>query len=850
MSLERHPNSFYEWIRPLTTASFAHWRLVLMVPAVCVILTFGACMLLPPLYSGGFSLLVKSPQIDRAAMQSETNVVVRPGLVLENVIADEVKILQSHQLFLYVARTLIEEGVTVGSFLDAVGSKYLSTVSRLSGDVTYAVPKSTDSRISDEVTYEVPESKEIEALAESLKRLCVVASAKGSDIIEITIRHHDPQVMRSILNYYLRSYYQLREAVWFNSDTPDFFQAASDSYYLKWRDLLNEKVALKQQTTALDPTREKNRLIEVQVANAAEIYELKAAAKNLQSQLDRLKTLSAERSLTFLQQETVNDKLFSELKLQIAAFQAQRAKLLGDFNQQASLVKKVNYQLAELYRKYHRQLIALIENKMARVQTRMTVLQSGMEEVKKKLVELDRYENRLQLLDKKIELNLKYYIEHGNKAIAFQQQKDLRKNVATVNVVSQPFINLQPLWPRPATLVPLAFVLGLFLGLLGIFLLRSMKNTYLLPEEIRRDLNLPVLASFIYRNDLQWSRLNASRIKPDVITQWQDLVDQSKSRDPFLTPQWLLPWLKDSGGRNQLIAARRNGRLVFLMPIQRSFFVQQLGGFLDSEQQDLALICPHENADRLVKPMLDFIKPAFIRLDIVQKQNPLPLVSHCKTAGWRIVRNGGKQSPYVNVCCNWDTYWLGISSRYRRNYLRNSRKMLRELSARTILATTVEEVNEWLPAMVRLEQSSWKSATGIFSPASIEQTRQRLLALAEADKLRLFILAADRQLVAYNVALFHQNRLWYYNSAFKAKYRALSPGVYLMVEMLKYGFDYQLKSVELLGGRQRYKDEWAKQRRQRTTAYLFPPGLRSTIAASGLRFWRFTKTSSETKYKP
>jgi uncharacterized protein involved in exopolysaccharide biosynthesis/CelD/BcsL family acetyltransferase involved in cellulose biosynthesis len=827
MIVEKPRNSSYEWMRPLITAFFAHWRLVVIVPAVCVILTLGACMLLPPLYSGGFSLLVKAPEIDRATMKSETNIVVRPGLVLQNVIVDEINILQSHQLFLNVARTLIEEDITVGGFLDAVSSKYLAT----------------DSRRSDEATSEEPKSQKIEALAAALESLCVVAQAEGSDIIDITIRHYAPRTTRAILDCYLKAYYQLRESVWFNSDTPDFFQAASDSYYQKWQDLLNERETLRKETAVLDPTREKDSLAEKQAANAAEIYDLQASVKDLQEQSDRLKTLSPYQSLTFLQQETVDDKLFSELKVQIVVLQAQRAKQLSYFKHQTAVINRINGQLEELYRKYYRQLFILIENKIARVQSRIVMLTSSMAEAKTKLVELHRYENRLQLLDKKIELNRQHYFENGNKAMEFRQQKNLRKNIATVNVMSQPFVNLEPDWPKPATLVPLALVLGMFLSLLGIFFLRSVKNAYLLPEEICRDLNLPVLASYIYKNDLQWLKLSGSRIKPDLIAQWQDLVDRSDSCDPFLTPQWLLPWLEKSGIRNQLLVAIRGGRLVFLMPIQRGFFLRQLGGFLDSEQQDLALICPQENVDMLVGSMLASIRPAFIRLDVVQKQNAMPLASHCASVGWKIVGSNGKQSPYVNVCCNWDAYWMEISARYRRNYMRNKRKMLRELPARTILAATAEEVNEWLPAMALLEQSSWKGATGIFSRACAEQTRQRLLALAQADKLRLFILAADRKLMAYNVTLFHRGRLWYYASAFNAEYNALSPGVYLMVEMIKYGFDYQLKSVELLGRRQRYKDEWTNQRRQRTTAYLFPPGLRSAIGPAGLRLWQLAKTN-------
>jgi CelD/BcsL family acetyltransferase involved in cellulose biosynthesis len=681
-------------------------------------------------------------------------------------------------------------------------------------------------------------------LAQTLENLCVVAPATGSDIIEITIRHYDPQAMRSILSYYLKAYYQLRETVWFNSDTPDLFQAASDSYYQQWQDLLNERLTLNRETTALDPTREKDTLIKKQVANTGEIYDLQSTVMDLQNQLDRLKTLSPEQSLTFLQQDTVNDKLFSELKAQIAVLQAQKAKQLGDFNQQASLVKKINYQLKELHRRYYRQLFALLKNKIARAQTRQSVLQSGLAEVKKKLVELDRYENRLQLLDKKIELNLKHYVAHGNKAMEFKQQKDLRKNVATVNIISQPFVNFKPEWPQPASLIPLAFVLGTFLSLLAVFFLRLMKNTYLLPEEINRNLNLPVLASYIYQKDIQWLRLKRSQIKSGLIAQWQDLMDRSESCDPFLSPQWLLPWLEKKNGRSQLLVAMRGRRLIFLMPIQRCFLLQQLGGFLDSEQQDLALICPQENADRLVGPMLDAIKPTILRLDVVKKKNSIPLVAYCEAAGWQIVTSGGKQSPYVDLRCDWETYWLKINTRYRSNHLRCSRKMMRELSAQTILATTAEEVNEWLPAMARLEQSSWKSDTGIFSPALIEQTRQRLLALAEVDKLRLFILAADRQLIAYNVTLCHQGRLWYYNTAFNTEYRALSPGVYLMLEMIKYGFDNQLKSAELLGGRQRYKDNWTKERRQRATTYLFPIGIRGNIAAFGLRLRRLAKASS------
>jgi CelD/BcsL family acetyltransferase involved in cellulose biosynthesis len=347
----------------------------------------------------------------------------------------------------------------------------------------------------------------------------------------------------------------------------------------------------------------------------------------------------------------------------------------------------------------------------------------------------------------------------------------------------------------------------------------------------------------IHGKDLQWLKLNGSGIKPDLIAQWHDLLNRTDCRDPFLTPQWLLPWLDSGEGRNQLLVALRCNRLIFLMPMRNGAFLKQLGGFLESEQQDLALICPQANAGELAGSMLAFTHPSFIRLDAMQKYQPMPLVAHCEAAGWGIVAGRGKQSPYVKITCDWETYWRERKTKVRKKYSRCSLKIQQELSARTILATTIEEVNQWLPAMAQLEQNSWKSATGIFSPANIEQTRQRLSALAEADKLRLFILAADRQLLAYNVTLFHRKRLWYYNTAFNAEYKEFSPGIHLMVEMIKHGFDHNLKSVEMLGGRQRNKMEWTQLWRQRTTAYLFSPGWSTTIGTAGLRFLRFAKSS-------
>lgn len=342
-------------------------------------------------------------------------------------------------------------------------------------------------------------------------------------------------------------------------------------------------------------------------------------------------------------------------------------------------------------------------------------------------------------------------------------------------------------------------------------------------------------------DNLQWRQIQASQLTTDFIMEWQELLDRTENSDPFLSIHWLSPWLADNPRNNLLIIGLRNDRLILLMPLHKNCMGIQLGGFIDGEQQDLALICPHENGHALVMSMLTHLKPFMIRLDAMLQNGGLPLVEQCEKLNWSSVATNGKQSPYVETGPCWDTYFKARKKKVRDTYTKRSRKIEKDLKMQTVVVTTPKEVIRWLPTMVQLEQSTWKSSTGLFTSTNFELTRKRLLTLAEAGKLRLFLLLADEQLVAYNYTLLHANRLWYFNTAYDTEYKKVSPGVYQMVEMIKFCFTHRYTSVEMLGERPRYKREWTPLYRQRTTVYLFAPGVSKMIGPLLLHFYRATK---------
>lgn len=350
-------------------------------------------------------------------------------------------------------------------------------------------------------------------------------------------------------------------------------------------------------------------------------------------------------------------------------------------------------------------------------------------------------------------------------------------------------------------------------------------------------------------NHLQWRQLNATQITPDLVEKWQELEARIENSDPFLTSEWLLPWLEESPRDNKLLVGLRDDRLILIMPLRKKFVQMQLGGFIDSEQQDLALVCPGENSSALIEAMMSHIQPHIIRLDAMLENRDLPLMDYCRKSNWASISNHGKQSPYVEITSTWEEYFQARTKKVRDTYIKRSRKIEEKLKMQSILVTTPTEVTEWLPSLVRLEQGTWKSATGIFNSANVELTSKRLLALAAANKLRLFLLMADHQLVAYNVTLLHGNKIWYFNTAYSMEHKKVSPGIYQMVEMIKHCFNHEYLTVEMLGTRPRYKREWTPLYRQRTTAYLFAPGISKTVGPLVLRFYRFTKRTLRRSHK-
>ncbi|QTA90749.1 Uncharacterized protein dnm_068100 [Desulfonema magnum] len=444
-------------------------------------------------------MLITVPEVDEAAFGPDMKVDVTPGVVKTNLILDEIYILQSHGLHKNIAQNIKDK--------DALISGYWQTV--LPGFFTYI--SETKEKIKQQLVSFLKKGEAAEPVAENtletfascISEMCVTETLRDSDIIEIRCRHHHQDLIKAVLDAYLSEYHKLRNTIWFDKDAPNFFQKHSANYFKQWQEHLDELMKLKETPDIIDPVQEKAKLEDQQMGYLSEILSLKTRVKELKNQAKIFSDLTPEEAVIFTTEGIEKDPLLKELKMRIGVAMADRSELLGNFQPGASSVVKLNYQIADLYAEYKKLTANFFEKETEKNRIRMRAFSSAVKktedricELNQRLFQMDKHRYQIKMLEEKLERYEKQYADYETKAMKITLQEELRKTVTTIKVVSPPFVSEKPVWPKKTMLVILAIMLSFFFTLLFIVIMQMMDDSFHLPREVTRELNLPVLASF------------------------------------------------------------------------------------------------------------------------------------------------------------------------------------------------------------------------------------------------------------------------------------------------------------------------------------------------------------------
>lgn len=149
------------------------------------------------------------------------------------------------------------------------------------------------------------------------------------------------------------------------------------------------------------------------------------------------------------------------------------------------------------------------------------------------------------------------------------------------------------------------------------------------------------------------------------------------------------------------------------------------------------------------------------------------------------------RSPYLPLTGGWDDYLKSRSPAVRQGLRRLQRRLLRDYRAELRLLRDPAEVEAAWPLVEQVARASWSHAQGtsILTPTGPERAyRPLLLAEAARGRLWLSLLLLDGAPVAVQIDLLLNGVLYLQKPFYAESAAALSPGRYLLAEVLQRAF--------------------------------------------------------------
>lgn len=323
----------------------------------------------------------------------------------------------------------------------------------------------------------------------------------------------------------------------------------------------------------------------------------------------------------------------------------------------------------------------------------------------------------------------------------------------------------------------------------------------------------------------------------DLRADWDDLVAASTVRGPFLTWDWLQPWWSHLSPSAELhiVTVRDNGMLTGIAPLMRSRtfpFSSRLEfigtGNAGSDYLDLIVRQGHEAATlsalagELASPQLplhfDHLPPGSLADSVRHQLAP---------AGWTLLDTPTAVCPFITLTGHsWDSYLATLGSSHRANVRRRERALDKAFTVRFDLATSDQQRQTGLEALIGFHSQRWTTSRGSTAFATPELRAFHADATSKAlasGRLRLFTLRLDDEIAAVMYGFVHDNRFYFYQHGFSDAYSQHSVGLVLMGMTIRAAIAAGLDEFDMLYGDEPYKSLWARDRRSLARLQLFPP---------------------------
>lgn len=308
--------------------------------------------------------------------------------------------------------------------------------------------------------------------------------------------------------------------------------------------------------------------------------------------------------------------------------------------------------------------------------------------------------------------------------------------------------------------------------------------------------------------------------------EWDELAERTGA-EPWVRPGWVRAWHAAFGvGEPELVAVRRDGRLVAVAPLERAGAV--LRSPTNWHTPEYALLAEDGDALAVLAAALLEPRPRRLQLGFAPPEGGgiAEVRRTARAAGFRVLERVLERSPYVPVEGDWESYRATRDRKGMKELRRRRRRLEEEGKLSFELNDGSERLDELLAEGFEVEASGWKGEHGT-AIVSRPETRRFYTDVARwaaaRGWLRLGFLRLDGRPVAFELNLQTPRRYYVLKGGYDEAFSRYGPGMLIIEDILRHVFEAGLESYEFLGSDEPFKLEWTDLRRDRLLLQAFAP---------------------------
>ena len=489
------------YIRQFGIIFFANQKIIYIVTACFILLSFVFLLFFKPVYSIDGSIIVKSKKLGpppEVTQEYQQALRIIPPSTQD--ILTEIELIRDENNIRNTVKCLLDENIS----LQPEPSGLLYPLQKMKESIKNSVEKilSVFSDKSKDVSRSLTDELD-EQTARIIGNLSVV-NVPGSYVIKVNLLHNDPHIGQTILSAVLRNYLEFRLGVYTHQSAGDLFEKQKKEYEANLASLYQQRLALLNNYGLTD--------IDKEISIQMDLIE-----RTIES-IDALSTtLEIKTDEFYLVNTTYDDYLKNPDRMfypfpydfddrEIDNYSTLHNQLLStysdlkkNYNERSRQVRMVEGQLEDVWGK----LMFLIDSRIQLKKNELASLRTRFNQEAKKLADLRNQNKRLNnikmeivKIDQQINLNNNNYEVFYHKIEEFNiEQADTVSQFSNVQIIGEIHIPQQPVFPQKKVVMIIAVFTGIFFGISAGFIKEFFDHTFKTPEHVKEYLDLPVIGS-------------------------------------------------------------------------------------------------------------------------------------------------------------------------------------------------------------------------------------------------------------------------------------------------------------------------------------------------------------------